>query len=55
MAEVTAKKIISDAEFMAWAESLKPCRYCRALFVGPICDCERELLKPLLFRKGRRA
>lgn len=38
------KKIISDEEFMAWAESLKPCRYCQANFVGPVCPCERRSL-----------
>lgn len=31
---------MTDAEFMAWAESAKPCRYCRAVFVGPACPCE---------------
>ena len=36
------KKIISDKEFMAWAESLKPCRYCNQKFVGPVCPCEQR-------------
>jgi len=36
------KKIISDEEFMAWAESVKPCRYCNTSFVGPTCPrCEQ--------------
>ncbi len=31
---------MTDAEFMAWCERAKPCRYCRAEFVGPACPCE---------------
>lgn len=36
------KKIISDEEFMEWAESLKLCRYCSGKFVGPVCPCETK-------------
>lgn len=42
---MTAKKIITDKEFVAWAESFKPCRYCGVKFVGPVCPhCEQRLL-----------
>lgn len=36
------KKIITDAEFWAWATSLKPCRYCGTKFIGPVCPCEQR-------------
>lgn len=39
MAEI---KIITDEDFLRWAQSLKPCRYCDVKFVGPCCPrCER--------------
>ena len=34
------KKFISDEEFMEWALSLKPCKYCKKKFIGPVCPCE---------------
>lgn len=34
---------ISDEEFMKLAESRKPCKYCGASFVGPVCPCERPI------------
>lgn len=38
-------KVISDEEFMKWAQSFKPCRYCDRKFVGPVCPyCESPLL-----------
>lgn len=36
----TSKQIYTDAEFMAWAESRKPCKRCLAMFIGPVCACE---------------
>lgn len=39
------KKVVSDAEFAAWAESCKPCTYCGAKFIGPVCACEKRLLQ----------
>lgn len=36
------KKVISDEAFMKWAESWKPCRYCRRNFIGPVCPCEQK-------------
>lgn len=37
------RKIVSDEEFMAWAESFKPCKYCDRKFYGPVCECEMPL------------
>jgi len=31
----------SDDAFMHWCASRKSCKYCDALFVGPVCACER--------------
>lgn len=40
--QMPAQKVVSDEEFMKWADSLKPCKYCFRKFVGPVCPCERE-------------
>lgn len=34
------KKIVTDKEFVEWAESMKPCRHCSRMFRGPVCPCE---------------
>lgn len=41
-AVMATRQIYSDEEFMRWAESLKPCKYCSEKFVGPVCPCERD-------------
>lgn len=35
-------KLPGDDEFWKWATTLKPCRYCEQLFLGPVCPCERQ-------------
>lgn len=34
-------RLMTDAEFLAWCESWKPCTYCKCRFLGPVCPCER--------------
>lgn len=36
----SASQTVSDAEFMHWAQSFKPCKYCGVGFYGPVCSCE---------------
>jgi hypothetical protein len=45
-----------DAWFARWCESEKPCRYCRKLFIGPVCECERQLaadIRARAYRSGK--
>lgn len=37
-----SQKTMADGDFVKWAESSKPCRYCRKSFTGPVCPCERK-------------
>lgn len=32
----------SDDAFMQWCKANKACKYCRSLFVGPVCLCARK-------------
>jgi hypothetical protein len=42
---VRARLGMTDDQFAAWVESVKPCRYCDTKFVGPVCPrCERPLI-----------
>jgi hypothetical protein len=47
---MTSKKIISDAEFGAWCERNKPCRYCQTWFVGPKCPSCEGPKAPAMFK-----
>lgn len=38
---MSSRQIYSTEDFMRWADSLKPCKYCPRKFVGPVCECER--------------
>lgn len=43
---MATRPVWSNEAFLEWCQSLKPCKYCRRKFIGPICPCETKDKRP---------